>query len=37
MKYIKYKDDMYAAVFDGNEGNLKYYGKEIRNYNQNKE
>ncbi|MBW4828218.1 MAG: hypothetical protein KZY61_02965 [Clostridiaceae bacterium] len=35
--HLKYKDDMYAAVFDGNEGNLKYYGKEIRNYNQNKE
>lgn len=31
--HLKYNDDIYATVFDGNEGNLKYYGKEMRKYN----
>ncbi len=31
--HIRYKDTVYAAVFDGKDGKLKYYGRSIRDYN----
>ena len=30
--HIKYLDALYAAVFDGDDGTLKYYGRDIRSY-----
>ncbi|MFT5873753.1 MAG: hypothetical protein ACI8WT_002704 [Clostridium sp.] len=30
--HLKYKDTTYAAVFDGQNGDLNYYGRETRNY-----
>ncbi|MGK0465659.1 hypothetical protein [Clostridium sp.] len=30
--HLKYKDTIYAAIFDGQKGDLKYYGRETRNY-----
>lgn len=30
--HIKYKNTVYAAIFDGQTSELKYYGTEIRNY-----
>lgn len=29
---IKYEDISYAAVFDGYSGELKYFGRKLRNY-----
>lgn len=31
--HIKYNGTLYAAVFDGESGNLKYFGRNIRSYN----
>ncbi|MGH4119027.1 hypothetical protein [Clostridium sp.] len=30
--HLKYINTIYVAVFDGQKGDLKYYGREIRNY-----
>ncbi|MBB6215011.1 hypothetical protein HNQ80_001100 [Anaerosolibacter carboniphilus] len=30
--HLNYNNTLYAAVFDGNDGTLEYYGREIRNY-----
>lgn len=31
--HIKYNGTLYAAVFDGENGDLKYFGRSLRNYN----
>jgi len=33
--HLKYDDTIYAAVFNGDDAAIKYYGKKIRNYNSN--